>query len=376
MPSLSSLIDNFNDATISPNWGNAYGGVSESAGKAHVPCTIGFAGYQTAYSWTFAGATLYVAVTTVPAASTATTAYASVFVNAPNIADNSDPLYGCRIGFIINTVSSQLRCESDTAYSDGSSVNITYSSTTHKFLRLREDGTNVYWDTSPDGSTWTNRRTLATPAWVTASVETCAVDLGAHRDAGTADEARYDLFNTLADGAVYTGTATGSGLSAATVTGKRTAVGAATGIAQANAGVTGIATFHGSATGAAHSEASAVSAGNEFPGVATLAAGHLDLRIEQGGTFMQTYTVTDDGWTWEGWTARAQIRTAPADNGALLLDLTGYLTVTGPAVRLAIPASVTETLDRNGVWDLEMVNGPAVVRILEGKVRVSLEVTR
>jgi hypothetical protein len=376
MPSLSTLIDNFNDGVIGANWGNAYGGVTESGGKAHVPCTTGFAGFQTAYSWTFAGATLYVAVTTVPAASTATEAYASVFVNAPNIADTGDPLYGCRVGFVINTVTGLLRCQSDTGYFDAGSVNITYSSTSHKFVRLHEDGTNVYWDTSPDGSTWTNRRTLATPAWVTASVETCALDLSAHRDAGTSDEAQYDLFNTLADGAVYTGTATGSALSTGTVTGKRTAVGAATGLAQAVAAVTGIATFHGTATGSAHSDASAISAGNEFPGVANLAAGRLDLRIEQGGTFMQTYTVTDAGFTWDGWTARAQIRTAPADTGALLLDLTDHLTVTGPAVRLAIPAAVTETLDRNGVWDLEMVNGPAVVRILEGRVRVSLEVTR
>lgn len=377
MPSLSTLIDNFNDGVIGPNWGNAYGGVTESAGKAHVPCTTGLAGYQTAYSWTFAGAALYVAVTTIPAASTATVAYASVFVNAPNIADTGDPLYGCRVGFVINVVSGQLRCQSDTGYADAGSVNITYSATTHKFLRLREDGTNVYWDTSPDGSTWTNRRTLATPAWVTASVETCAVDLSAHRDAGTADEARYDLFNTLADGAVYTGTATGSALSTGTATGKRTAVGAATGSAQATAAATGAATYHGSATGSALSTGTAVSAGNEFPGVAELAAGRWDLRIEQGSTFIQTYTTSEPaGFTWAGWTARAQIRTAPADQGALLLDLASYLTVTGAAVRLAIPAAVTETLDRNGVWDLEMVNGPAVVRILEGKVRVSLEVTR
>lgn len=376
MPSLSTLVDNFNDGTIGANWGNAYGGVTESGGKAHVPCTTGFAGFQTAYSWTFAGAALYVAVITVPAASTATEAYASVFVNAPNIDDTGDPLYGCRIGFVINTVTGLLRCQSDTGYFDAGSVNITYSGTTHKFLRLREDGTNVYWDTSPDGTTWTNRRTLTTPAWVTASVEDCALDLSSHRDAGTSDEARYDLFNTLSDGAVYTGTATGSALSTGTVTGVRTAVGAITGSAQANAGVTGIATFHGSATGSAQSDASAVSAGNEFPEVANLAAGRWDLRIEQGGTFIQTFTVTDVGFTWDGWSARAQIRTAPADSGALLLDLADYLTVTGAAVRLAIPAAITEALDRNGVWDLEMVNGPAVVRILEGKVRVSLEVTR
>jgi len=203
MPSLSTLVDNFNDGTIGANWGNSYGGVTESAGKAHVPCTTNYAGYQTAYSWTLAGAAFYVAVTTVPAASTATEAYASVFVNAPDIATS-----GVRIGFVINAVTGLLKFSSETGYFDAGATTVTYSAVTHKFLRLRETGGNVLWDTSPDGTTWTNRRTLATPAWIAAAVDTCALDLSAHRDAGTNDEAAYDLFNTLADGAVFTATAT------------------------------------------------------------------------------------------------------------------------------------------------------------------------
>jgi hypothetical protein len=370
MPSLSTLVDNFNDGIIGANWGNSYGGVTESAGKAHVPCTTGYAGYQTAYSWTLAGAAFYLAVTTVPAASTATEAYASIFVNAPDIVTS-----GIRIGFVINTVTGLLKFSSETAYFDAGATTVTYSAVTHEFLRLREDGTNVYWDTSPDGTTWTNRRTLATPSWIPASVNTCALDLSAHRDAGTVDEARYDLFNTLSDGAVFTASAAltaDSILTAAPVTS-----------AHANAALDADSALTAGLRLSAHasvdlSEASMLTAdadSNQIPEVAELSAGHWDLRIEQGSTFVQTYTVVDS-WTWDGWTARAQIRTAPADLGSMLLDLGPYLTVAGAAVRLAIPASVTETLDRNGVWDLEMVNGLAVVRILEGRVRVSLEVTR
>lgn len=371
MPSLSTLIDNFNDGTVGANWGNSYGGVSESAGKAHVPCGTGYAGYQTAYSWTLAGATFYVAVTTVPAASTATEAYASVFVNHPDIATN-----GTRIGFVINTVTGQLRCKNDVGYFDAGSVDLTYNATTHKFLRLREDGTNVYWDTSPDGATWTNRRTLATPAWVTTSVDTCALDLSAHRDAGTADEAQYDLANTLSDGAVYTGTAAGSAASGATAAGMLAASGSATGSAQTNATTVGLTVIHGTATASAQSDASATGVGDTLPEVAGLTAGIWDLKIEQGATFVQTFTALDDGFTWDGWTARAQIRSAPADSGDILINLTPYLTVDGPSVQIAVPATQTQTLARNGVWDLEMVSGSTVVRWLEGKVLVSLEVTR
>ncbi|WP_372344730.1 hypothetical protein [Streptomyces sp. KL116D] len=372
MPSLSTLVDNFNDGVIGPNWGNAYGGVSEVGGRARVPCTTGYAGYQTAYSWTMAGATFYVAVLTVPAVSTATEAYASVFVNAPDIATS-----GIRVGFVINAVTGQLKMSSETGYFDAAAVTITYSATTHKFLRLREDGTNVYWDTSPDATTWTNRRTLATPGWVTASVDQCALDLSAHRDAGTSDYAEYDFFNTLSNGAVFTGTATGSAQSAATATGVRTAVGTATGSAQATATATGSGIYHGTAAGSAQSNASVSSASNEIPEVASMAAGDWDLVIEQGSTFLQAYTVVDDpDFTWAGWSARAQIRTSTSNSAQLLLDLTPFLTVDGAAIRLAIPASTTQTLNRDGRWDLEMVLGATVVRILQGRAIVSPEVTR
>jgi hypothetical protein len=110
--------------------------------------------------------------------------------------------------------------------------------------------------------------------------------------------------------------------------------------------------------------------------VAGLAAGDFDLRIEQGATFVQTYTVTDPGFSWDGWSARAQIRTVATPGATLLLDLTPYLTVTGPAVRLAIPANITATLLQNGRWDLEMYQGSVVVRILQGKAIVSPEVTQ
>jgi hypothetical protein len=108
-----------------------------------------------------------------------------------------------------------------------------------------------------------------------------------------------------------------------------------------------------------------------------LAAGDWDLYIEQGATFVQTYTVDDDpAFTWDGWTARAQIRSEATAAGELLLDLTDYLTVIGGAIRLAIPATATETLTRNGRWDLEVVSGSTVVRLLNGRAIVSPEVTR
>ncbi|MDH6610306.1 hypothetical protein M2164_005941 [Streptomyces sp. SAI-208] len=261
MPLLTSLVDNFNDGVIGPDWGNAYGGVTESGGKAHVPCTTSYAGYQTNYTWTLAGASFYVSVTNVPAASTATEAYTSLFVNAPGIGDNSNALYGTRIGFVINVVTNQLKMSSESGYFDAGAVSIAYSATTHKFLRLRETGGTVFWDTSPDGSTWTNRRTLATPAWVTSSTNQCALDMSAHRDAGTVDEAAYDLFNTLSNGATVV--ATGSGTFTTNVTGTplRAATGTATATLDTAATATLKATLYATGSGRIDIDATAVLSG-------------------------------------------------------------------------------------------------------------------
>lgn len=110
-----------------------------------------------------------------------------------------------------------------------------------------------------------------------------------------------------------------------------------------------------------------------------MTAGTWDLNIEAGADFGETYTSANDNgsaYDWTGWTPRAQIRTQAGPSGGLLLDLTPYLTVNVADVVLSIPASVTVGLGRNGRWDLEMVNGTAVIRLLQGKASISPEVTQ
>jgi hypothetical protein len=370
MPSLSTLIDNFNAATLSPEWGNSYGGTAVVGGRARVPCTAGYAGCQTAYAWTLAGASLFVQVPTAPAASgAAVEAYFAVTVQGAT--------EGTRVGFSMNAVSGLLRCVSETDYWDDAAVELTYDPVTHLFLRLAEDGTNLTWATSPDGTTWTIRRTLATPAWIAADAEACALDMSAHRDSGTADYAEFDLVNTLSNGAVFTAAAD---LSAQTTLGAAPLVAAsATAALAAESILTAAPVQSARAAAALSGEATltAVSADTAIPEVAELSAGDWDLYIEQGATFLQRFTVDDDpDFTWDGWEARSQIRSEASANGELLLDLTDYLTVDGAEIRLAIPANITGTLTRNGRWDLEVVQGATVVRLLNGRAIVSPEVTR
>ncbi|MGW3491774.1 hypothetical protein, partial [Streptomyces sp. NPDC001054] len=139
-------------------------------------------------------------------------------------------------------------------------------------------------------------------------------------------------------------------------------------------------TVTASATLTATSTLTAHPGGGPIPEeVAGMAAGEYDLLIEQGATCVRSWaSANDDGsdFSWDGWEPRAQIRTAASEDADLLLDLTPYLTADGSTISLTIPADVTETLHRGGRWDLELQQGDVVVRLLQGAVKLSKEVTQ
>ncbi|MFD9150573.1 hypothetical protein [Streptomyces diastaticus] len=370
MPLLSDLVDNFNDNTLGPLWGDSYGGATEAGGRARVPCVAeAYAGYQTGRAWTLAGSSVYLKLVTVPAASTGTDVSANFLVTSPTV--------GTSIGFKVNAVTGMLRLQANIDYYDSTGEEIPYDPATHLWLRLREGDGTVSWDTSPDGTTWTTRRTLATPAWVVTDVDQCALDLYCYRDAGDPDYAEWDNVNTLSDGATVTGAATLALAAGLNAVGSRTAVGvgtlAAASTLTAAPTLTVTATVRLAAVAQLHAEPAD---SPDLTGVAGVAAGRHDLEIEQGATFVQTYTVLDSNWSWDGWQARAQIRTAATETADLILDLTPHLTIDGARIYLQVPAAITETLQRGGRWDLELYQGGFVVRLLEGAVRISKEVTR
>ncbi|MGW4223012.1 hypothetical protein ACWEG1_06095 [Streptomyces bauhiniae] len=371
MPSLTTLVDNFNDNIIGPNWGDSYGSATETGGQARVPLTAGvYAGYQTGRAWTLAGASIYLKLATRPAASTGTDVSCNFLITS-----STD---GTAVGFTFDAVAGKLRLQSMVGYSDPSAVELTYDPVAHLWLRLREDGTNVYWDTSPNGSTWTTRRTLATPTWVTTSIDTCAVNLGAYRNAGATDYAAFDNVNTLSDGAVLTGSAALTGDSSLGAA-ERLAVGTASALT-GEPKMAATPTMSIRAASSLSSEATLIadSSSTDIPEVAGMPAGVYNLSIEQGATLVRTITSNpeDPAFTWAGWSPRAQIRTSTDADAELLLDLTPYLTVSGQVIALMVPADVTQTLTRSGRWDLELVKDGIVVRLLEGRVQLSPEVTR
>lgn len=190
MPAIATLTDAFDDDTIDAGlWPGSYGtGLAEAGGRARVPCTTDFAAFVSASAYTLAGSSVYARMYPPAAGGAATEAYAQVMVEAPTA--------GTEAGFTVNAVAGTMRCSANVDYWDDAATVLTYDPAAHAYVRLRETGGSLYWETSPDASTWTIRRTLATPAWITAGT-TLPLVLSAHRDSGTADVAEFDNVNVV-----------------------------------------------------------------------------------------------------------------------------------------------------------------------------------
>ena len=117
---------------------------------------------------------------------------------------------------------------------------------------------------------------------------------------------------------------------------------------------------------------------------------NIDLTIYQGATFRRKWSVTrtsdNSPYSMTSWTARMQIRAKKKDD-TFLLELTttetddGVITLENTidesTITIYISPATTAALTSGGVYDLELVDtGGDVVRIMEGKVTLSLEVTR
>ncbi|MFC5217338.1 LamG-like jellyroll fold domain-containing protein [Streptomyces coerulescens] len=178
------LSDDFDDNRISTTlWPNSYGGVTETGGRARVPLTPGVsAGYLTAREWTLPGSQLTARLVTVPAANGSSSAAAGIYVNSTTS--------GTRLGWRYNALTGNLSAENQTSFFDGSAVSLTYSPFSHAWLRIRETAGTVFWETSSDGASWTVRRSLATPAWVTS--QTLTVEMPSARTGGTGDYIEWD----------------------------------------------------------------------------------------------------------------------------------------------------------------------------------------
>jgi hypothetical protein len=189
MALFSTLVDDFSDGTLGAAWTpNTYGGVTETGGRARIPCPVGdYAGLQSDLAYNINDDSLFAELVTLPASGGG----GVVAVTFQIIQATA----GTSLSFEIDLNAGTLRCSSNVAYWDAGATVLTFNHSVHRWFRFRADGSNVYWDTSADGISWTNRRTAAKPAWVTSTANAQSADFFCNRSGGTTDYAEWDNVN-------------------------------------------------------------------------------------------------------------------------------------------------------------------------------------
>jgi hypothetical protein len=115
-----------------------------------------------------------------------------------------------------------------------------------------------------------------------------------------------------------------------------------------------------------------------------MAAGIYNFTIEQGATFTKNFTWLDSNnaaVNLTGWSARIQCRASIGSTATIFSYTTpsANLSIPTPAngtIEMMISATDTSNFPVGGVYDLEMVNGSTVVRLLQGTISLSGEITR
>ncbi|MBA2706145.1 MAG: exo-alpha-sialidase [Blastocatellia bacterium] len=89
-------------------------------------------------------------------------------------------------------------------------TNLTFSATTHKYLRIRELSGTTYWEYSADRFTWTTHHSEANPITITSVYQETTVGTWAAEASGT--NVQFDDFKVMADGSFIAGEISEDGL--------------------------------------------------------------------------------------------------------------------------------------------------------------------
>lgn len=202
------LTDDFAtlNATRWSVWNDNSANPSVVAGRMRVPSSNvtnanpGYAGAETAAAHMLFGSSIVVEVPVVPAnPGTGTEVYCSLKLVSPTFTSTAGDT---SIEIMYDRVTNVLRFHSVANWTwDAGEVTLAYNATTHRWwkIELLSSGTNpLRFHTSPDGTTWTQRRAMAAPTWLTdvATREQITVALEAGRSGtGTDGFAEFDNLN-------------------------------------------------------------------------------------------------------------------------------------------------------------------------------------
>lgn len=180
MAKTQTLIDNFATASAT-KWGGYGANPSVASGRLSITPTGSYPGIYSAVTYDFTSSYIMVQLVQAPNVGNGTS---SACLNIQVSSGNAEQI-------LVEGSSLIFR---ETVSGSNSDTSVTYSATTHAWLRIRESGGTVYWDTSADAINWTNRRSkaigIASPT--SATVNFIAGYYGTEPSPGTAI---FDNFN-------------------------------------------------------------------------------------------------------------------------------------------------------------------------------------
>ncbi|ARF75677.1 hypothetical protein B7C62_28045 [Kitasatospora albolonga] len=187
---LAQLADDFDDERTDPTLWTASGGALETPeGRLRLPLVPGVVSrYTSQRQWTLTGSSFTVKLSKVPALAGSSVASLSLYLHSATS--------GTRFRWYYHAGTGELRALSEVGGTDPSPVAISYNWIQHAWVRIREVSGVVVWETSPDGWTWTVRRSISTPGWV--GTDLVQVELAASRTGGSSDPAELDLLGGIA----------------------------------------------------------------------------------------------------------------------------------------------------------------------------------
>jgi len=157
IPKTETVVDSFDTEISTVTWptGLRFGTVVWDAGRAAISERSGdYSGIATETTYDFNNSYVYCKITPVPIMTDSTEITLGVrdYLNA-----NGMFFIAFNDAGVTPTVCMRL-----SVASVNSNFFANYDATVNPWVRMRKDASNVYWDVSPDGTTWTNLKTLAT----------------------------------------------------------------------------------------------------------------------------------------------------------------------------------------------------------------------
>jgi hypothetical protein len=165
---VSSIVDNFGGTTMSTQWARSYANGPETVVQGGgqllftlAPNAVAYAGYGSSAAYRLTGSAMLVQVPVVPSL-----AYGpQVLVNLAAPGQNALQML---------EENGKLTARLNLAGTTTDIGSVVYDPTQHAWWRIRESGGTVFWDTAPDGKSWT---TLAMDAALSFSIDVIDVNL-------------------------------------------------------------------------------------------------------------------------------------------------------------------------------------------------------